>query len=267
MMWSRSRILAVGAVVTAPEGRARIASLFAFESTFDNLDAIDMDARAVMPFEMEFRDVMADTGWSKARIIDELCVMVTNMCSDTAMKTNDTAMFAYDGALYNLGRYGGTNVLPVLDHVIVNAYDDGGAGGAFGAYVRIAGYTPMAFTYYMAKITGPGKLPLGKAYDFYTAVMRPIRAHGCSPAVSNLAHRLMYQVATENQTLQVTIDKDLRQHWPGYTWSANRRRQIERAVSAPENQVTYNRLLPIQTQLNAATNLVELSTNDFLNAE
>ena len=252
-------------VMSDEEGRAWLSDIFFSDACNDNLTPEYEAALAAQTFESQFGGFLRTTGWTRSHLMEQLGVIATNLCQDTSIETNQMKGAVYDNALAYLGKYGGTNALPVLDYVIDNCASNAGLS-AFSAYVDIAGHSSEAFEYYTQKITGANKLPLGKAYDFYTAVMWPIRANGCSPAVSNLAHRLMYQVAAENQTLQVTIDKDLRQHWPGYTWSANRRRQIERAVSAPENQVTYNRLLPIQAQLNAATNLVELSTNDFLNA-
>ena len=257
--------LPVPAEMSDAEGRGLLSGIFYCEASNDNFFQDAEDDDTPLSFEEKFKGFLERSSWTRQHTMEQLGVIATNLCQDASMVTNREKRAAYDNALAYLGKYGGTNALPVLDYVIDNCTSNVGLS-VFRAYVDAAGDTQNAFTYYTGKIVGTNSLSSAKVGDFYIAVVSPVDLHGCTAIVSNRLHRLMYAVMEENRKLQYTVDKDLCAYWPGYARSENRRRQVARILASPENVWDTQSFLPIQTQLNAATNLVELSTNDFLNA-
>src|SRR5574344_841311 len=156
-------------VMSDEEGRAWLSDIFFADACNDNLTPEYEAALAAQTFESKFGGFLRTTGWTRSHLMEQLGVIATNLCQDPSIETNQMKGAAYDNALAYLGKYGGTNALPVLDYVIDNCASNAGLS-VFRAYVDAAGDTQNAFACYTSRIVGTNSLSAAQAHSFYVAL-------------------------------------------------------------------------------------------------
>ena len=101
---------------------------------------------------------------------------------------------------------------------------------------------------------------------FLNSIQQRAFAQAFSSVQSNAVRNILLTMEGSTSGDTMFLDKVCLDTIPDYASSSNRLVFANRIMTESTVTAITNYFLPIQAQLNAATNLVELSTNDFLNA-
>ena len=141
-----------------------------------------------MPFEVAYSNLLRETGWTARRCIDETCIMISNMCTQTETFEHGAPRYVYKGAVYAMGRHGDALAVPYINYAFDNVVTENAFTEAL-ALTRLVGLGHTAFVLYDSKGTSP------RVEDLAVGVMRFTCDRSVSESVTNRTVRFFLNIA------------------------------------------------------------------------
>ena len=170
-----------------------------------------------------------------------------------------------DCAILLLADFGATNSIPFLTEVLCTTNYTRWYWDAAFAYVARTAF-PQSECRWMLSFISPGGGLWRDDSPFLNSMQQRAFSQAFSSAQSNAVRNILLTLEGSTSGDTMFLDKVCLDIIPDYVSSSNRFIFANRIMAESTVTAITNYFAPIQAQLNAATNLVELSTNDFLNA-